>query len=190
MCAPHKGFDFLIRSLGLIEPSLRPRLVIVSNMAIPAWERYLRQLASGLGVQVEIRNQASDDELVALYNQARVFAYTPYLEPFGLAPLEAMACGTPVVAVKEGGVRETVKDGSTGILAERDEMAFAAALGELLSDGRKRSVLGANGIDAVREFWTWEHAGERLRAHLQRAFRPGPQHVIGAASRSEMVAAE
>ena len=62
----------------------------------------------------------TDEELVILYNKAKLVVYTPYMEPFGLVPLEAMSCGTPVVGVNEGGVMETVLNGKTGILVERN----------------------------------------------------------------------
>jgi glycosyltransferase involved in cell wall biosynthesis len=176
-CLPHKGFDFLIRSLGTLAPSLRPPLLIVSNAASPSWRDHLTRLADGLGVRLEIRERVSDSELVGLYNRTRVFLYAPYLEPFGLAPLEAMACGTPVVAVREGGVRESVSDGVTGVLTDRDEGAFADALRDILNDGVKRSLLGRNGFDAVHDFWTLEHAGERLQRHLKRAINQDTRTV-------------
>ena len=170
-CCASKGFDFLIRSLGLVEPRLRVPLRIISNASQPGWEPYLRQLAAGLGVSLEIRKGVSDMELLDHYNRARIFVYSPYLEPFGLAPLEAMACGTPVLAVKEGGVRESVLDGVTGILTDRAEAAFADALCTLLCDDNARNALGKNGSEAARDFWAWERAGERLQGHLERASR-------------------
>ncbi len=107
------------------------------------------------------------------YNRARLCVYAPYLEPFGLVPLEAMACGTPVVAVKEGGIRESVVHGETGILTERDEAAFADAVTTLLFDGTKSTQMGHRGIEAIHDFWTLEHAGERLLGHLQRVVSTG-----------------
>jgi len=109
-----------------------------------------------------------DEKLVTLYNQAKIVLYAPYLEPFGLVPLEAMACGTPVVAVKEGGVRETVIHNETGILTQRDESLFADAIINLLDDDKKRIKLSKQAVESVRTSWTLEKAGERLLWHLKR----------------------
>lgn len=168
-CYNTKGYDFLIRSLGLIDTKIRPKLVIASNMTDPGWEAYLERLAGVLGVDLSIKKCVSDSELVGLYNKAKLFLYAPYLEPFGLAPLEAMACGTAVIAVKEGGVRESVLDNETGILTERDDEAFAQATAELLQDDVQSLRLGRRGLEVVRSFWTWTHAAERLVRHLKRA---------------------
>jgi glycosyltransferase involved in cell wall biosynthesis len=167
-CRPSKGYDFLIRSLGLIEPENRPKLVIVSNFSEPGWEEYLQNLASDLNVYVEILNLIDDEKLVSLYNKAKLVLYAPYLEPFGLVPLEAMSCGTPVVAVKEGGVRETVIHQKTGLHTERDESLFAEATRKLLTNDEKRKEMSTNGIKSVKEYWTLKHAGDRLSWHINR----------------------
>jgi len=168
-CTPSKGFDFIIRSLSRVDPKIRPKFIIVSNIVDNEWKMYLEQLAIKLNVKLEIKNLITNDELVLLYNKAKLVLYAPYLEPFGLVPLEAMACGTPVVAVKEGGVRESVIDKETGILTDRDENMFAEAVTELLLDEEKREKMGQKGIETVHNFWTLEHAGERLLKHLTRA---------------------
>jgi glycosyltransferase involved in cell wall biosynthesis len=144
-------------------------MLIVSNTADAPWEAYLHRLATKLGVELSIKKCVSDSDLVHLYNKAKLFVYAPYLEPFGLAPLEAMACGTPVIAVKEGGVRESVLHNETGILTERDEEAFALATTELLRDDGQRERMASRGLEVVRSFWTWTHAAERLGRHLRRA---------------------
>jgi glycosyltransferase involved in cell wall biosynthesis len=131
-------------------------------------------MAAGLGVDLTIKKLIPDSELVGLYNRAKVFVYSSILEPFGLAPVEAMACGTPVVAIKEGGVRESVIPNETGFLTDRDEEAFAAALGEL-QNHRLGEQMGARGVEVVRSFWTSEQAGARLASHLNRA--AGAGHV-------------
>jgi glycosyltransferase involved in cell wall biosynthesis len=168
-CLPYKGFDFVIRALSLIDKNRRPKLIIVSYHNDQRWEPHIRQMAARLGVELDIRSSIADTEVVALYNLARLFVFGAILEPFGLAPVEAMACGTPVVAVKEGGVRESVIHNVTGILTERDERAFAEAISELLDDDEKRERMGCGGVEAVRSFWTLKHSGERLESHLKRA---------------------
>ena len=178
-CQSHKGFDFIIRSLGLIDEQRRPKMVIVSNSTTPAWEAHLVRMAAGLRVDLELKKAIPDSELVCLYNRARLFVYGAILEPFGLAPLEAMACGTPVVAVKEGGVRESVLHNETGILTPRDEGAFAEATSDLLENDEQRERMGCRGVEVVRSFWTVRHAGERLEAHLRQAVARSKQDSGG-----------
>ena len=98
MINPQKGFDFLIRGLALLEKDRRPTLVIICNNADERERAYLAALAQQLQVAVEIRALIPDEELVRLYNQARLTVYAPVMEPFGFVPLESMACQTPVVA--------------------------------------------------------------------------------------------
>jgi glycosyltransferase involved in cell wall biosynthesis len=159
---PLKGYDFLVESLGRMPAGLRPALMLVGNTASRAEEAYLRELARARDVDLEVRTGISDAELVRLYNQAKALVYSPVLEPFGFAPLEAMACGTPVVAVAEGGVRESVRDGVTGLLTQRDPRCFAAALARLLEDAELHARLSTAGVEEVRRFWTWDTAYERF----------------------------
>ena len=102
-------------------------------------------------------------------NRAELVVYAPYLEPFGLVPIEAMACGTPVVAVAEGGTKESVMDKETGILTVRSEGVFAEAVSSLLKDDKRRETIGKRAVEVVRDFWTLEHAGKRMLDHLNLA---------------------
>src|SRR5258705_1578297 len=81
--------------------------------------REMLELAETVGVDLQIRMIVPDEELVEILNRAALLLYTPSLEPFGFAPLEANACATPVVAVAEGGVPGTVVDGVNGLLGGR-----------------------------------------------------------------------
>ena len=165
---PEKGHGFLVESLALIDPEIRPKLIVVSNSSYPPWKTYLEKHASELNVEMEILSLINDDELTSLYNKAELVVYSPYLEPFGLVPLESMACGTPVVAVKEGGVRETVIHKKTGLLIDRDEELFGEAITKMLSKDYKRYDMGKNAVKTVEKYWTLDHAGERLLEHLMR----------------------
>jgi glycosyltransferase involved in cell wall biosynthesis len=168
-CVPNKGYDFIIKSLARIKSNMRPQLIIVNNGEDILWKKYLENLAIDLGVELEIKNLVDDNKLVDLYNTAKLVLYAPYLEPFGLVPIESMGCGTPVVAVKEGGVRETVVHNETGLLTDRNELSFAKATLKLLIDHNKRKEMSKRAINVTNNFWTIENAGKRLLNHLNRA---------------------
>jgi glycosyltransferase involved in cell wall biosynthesis len=170
---PSKGFDFIVRSLGTIDSKIRPRLIIVSDEVDLPFKNYLEQLAQKVGVDLRIESLIADDALVSLYNKAQLVLYAPYLEPFGLVPLEAMACGTPVVVVKEGGVRESVMHNKTGVLTQRDENMFAHAVMELLANEERVRDMSQNAIECIEDYWTAEKAGKRLMWHINRVVDKG-----------------
>jgi glycosyltransferase involved in cell wall biosynthesis len=163
---PLKGFDFLIRALAYFPAERRPTLAIASNFQNPQERSYLEEVARGLGVKVDLLDNVTDCELVKLYNQAKVVVYAPIREPFGLVPLEAMACATPVVAVKEGGICETVIDNQTGFLVERDPFRFAVAVQQLVDNPSLARQFGSNGRELVLGRWTWDRAAASLESHL------------------------
>ncbi len=171
MLNPHKGFDFVIRSLALLKKEQRPTLVIICNNADQRERAYLTALAQRLQVTVEFRTLISDEELVRLYNQARLTVYTPVMEPFGFVPLESMACQTPVVGVREGGVRESITDGDTGLLVDREPEALAATIGMLLDRASEADRLGHNGRSCVEAHWTWEKSIENIEHYLVQTAR-------------------
>jgi len=166
---PSKGFDLLIQSLALLDFPLRPALVIVSNQTDTNELVYLKELANHLHVSVDFHSRIDDQDLVRLYNQARLTLYAPTMEPFGFVPLESMACGTPVIGVREGGVRETIVHGVTGLLVDRDPAPFAQAIHALLADPDRAGSMGSQGRMYVHDHWTWEQAIARLESHLVEA---------------------
>jgi glycosyltransferase involved in cell wall biosynthesis len=161
-----KGFDLLVRAMAEFSDD-RPELVIVSNFENADERVYIEQLARHCGVRLTLLGGVNDDELVRLYNQAQLVAYSPIREPFGLVPLEAMACGTPVVGVNEGGVGESVVDGVTGLLVTRNHRDFATAIGRLIADSTLSQQLGSNGRAHVLQNWTWERATATLERTLE-----------------------
>jgi glycosyltransferase involved in cell wall biosynthesis len=166
---PLKGLDFLVDALGRIAPELRPPLLVVSDRSRQAERQRLEASAARNGVQLEFRFRISDEELVRLYNQARVVVYAPYDEPFGFVPLEAMACGRPVLAVREGGIPETVIEGETGFLVERDPDAFAARLAELLRMPEPGERVAEQAVGIMRERWSWQLSVSELADLLRQA---------------------
>lgn len=164
-----KGFDFLARALAAIDSGCRPRLIIVSNGIDERERGYLYELTRQLNVDVGFRLQVSDEDLVTLYNQAKLTLYAPIMEPFGFVPLESMGCGTPVVGVREGGVRETILHDKTGLLTDRDPKVFGAAVKGLLNDSTRRRRMGQEGKAYVEREWHWDRSVQRLERYLAQA---------------------
>lgn len=165
---PHKGYRFIIASLAKLSPEIKPPLVIVADSAGRGEHERLIDMAREQGVSLKTLVGIPDHQLRLLYNQARAVVYAPHMEPFGFAPIESMACGTPVVGVREGGLIETIEDGKTGFLVERDERSFSRALSLLLSNPDLARKMGQNGVGRVREKWSWEKSTDRLLGHFQR----------------------
>ena len=169
----HKEYRFLITALGRLDARRRPRRLIAANAVQPDEAAAVQRLAAALGVTVQVVRSADDHELAALYAAARVFVFAGRDETLGLACLEAMSCATPVVAVGDGGVSETVVDGVTGWLTERDPQAFALRIEALLADDPARRRMGVAAAEHVRTAWTWRAAVDRVEAALVRAVSDG-----------------
>lgn len=178
-----KNVEFALRSLAEMDEP-RPRLVWIGNAANPAYLEELKQLAAGLGVDFEPRVRIGDDELVDILNRARLMIHCSRLEPFGFAPLEANACGTPVVAIAEGGVRETIVDGVNGLLVDNDPRAAAAAIARLSNDPEYARRLGRAGRQQVIEKWSVEASVDRLERRLGAAVTGGERARVESAGRA------
>lgn len=162
----HKGYQFLIKAISRLPVTRRPPLVIAANSVEHTELQAIHRLARELSVDLSVCHVSNDEELAALYNGAVAFVYSPLDEPWGLAAVEAMACGTVVVAVGQGGVAESVVDGESGFLTLRDTDAFAAALGRVLSDPELANRMGRAGTARARSHFTWSQSIDRLERHL------------------------
>jgi D-inositol-3-phosphate glycosyltransferase len=170
---PRKGFDVLIEAMRWVP---RGELVIVGGPAEggldndPEVDR-LRRVARRCGVADRVRlvGGVSNEDMAAWYRSADVLATTPWYEPFGITPLEAMATGLPVVASAVGGLVDTVHAGVTGILVPpRDPRATGQAVRKLLTDPILRHQYGMSARDRARSRYSWERtAGEVARAYQQ-----------------------
>jgi glycosyltransferase involved in cell wall biosynthesis len=168
-----KGIHLVVRALALL-PEPRPALVWIGNSANQEYLAEVERLAASLGVDLRPRIRIPDAEVADLLGRANALVYASRLEPFGFAPLEANACGTPVVAIAEGGVRETVADGVNGYLVEdRDPAALAAALRRLLDDPARARAMGRCGRELVDTRWTVERSVACVERHLSEAAREG-----------------
>ncbi|RSN34822.1 glycosyl transferase [Amycolatopsis sp. WAC 04169] len=185
---PRKGFDLAIAAL----PSLPDtELVIVGGpdagpLAKAPEVRRLRAIADRVGVadRVHLPGLVSREQMPALLRSADAVVCTPWYEPFGIVPLEAMACGVPVVATAVGGLTDTVVDGVTGMLVPpRNPVELAAALRRLLGDASLCESFGLAGADRVRARYSWDRvASDSLRAYGR--VLTGETEVAAAASPS------
>jgi D-inositol-3-phosphate glycosyltransferase len=130
-----------------------------ARLAQDAEARRLSALAREAGVadRVELRGRMERDEVAALMRSADLLVSVPWYEPFGIVPVEAMACGVPVVASSVGGQIDTVVDGATGVhVPARRPDRLARALAALLGDAPRRAALGEAGARRARERYGWD----------------------------------
>ena len=113
----------------------------------PKLEAYLSQVDVG---QIIRTGPVPDQDLPALYSGAACFVFPSLHEGFGLVPLEAMACGTPVIASRVGALQETLADAGLFLEDPTDAGALAATLQELLADKEKQAQLCKRGLDRAR----------------------------------------
>jgi D-inositol-3-phosphate glycosyltransferase len=129
----------------------------------------LRALARSLGVarRVYLRGRVAHDDVPALLRSADVVVCTPWYEPFGIVPIEAMACGVPVIVSSVGGLVDTVLDGITGLhVPPRAPRVLAQALNALADDPARRAMLGKLGTERVRARYSWSRiAAETLEVY-------------------------
>lgn len=164
---PSKNLDFLVLSLAKVASHVRPKLVLIANLVVESYLQELRALAADNGVDLELKHRITDAELVDWLNRARLMLYAPRLEPFGLAPLEANACGLPVIAVAEGGVRESIQDGVNGLLVEHEPQSMAKAIERLLADDTLYQQLSEGADRVAHTKWSLEASVDSLEQILK-----------------------
>lgn len=171
-----KNLALAIEAIALL-PQPRPELVWVGNVDYGGTWAAMKVLAAARGVVFTAHLGIPDAQLIDILNRASLMIYAPRLEPFGLAPIEAAACGLPIVAVAEGGVRETVIDNETGLLVDNTAQAVAASVGMLLANPGLARRLGENGRATAAQRWSFDAATDRIEQALQRHL----EHAAGLA---------
>ncbi len=195
---PRKGVDNVVEALALLKQQhhLSARLVIAGGetqdpdpLKTPEIAR-LQVLAQGLGVADRIKFVGRQDRqsLKYYYSAADVFVSTPWYEPFGITPVESMACGTPVIGANVGGIRYTVRHAETGFLVPaRDPETLARRLAQLIQEPELRACLGQQSIQRANELFTWKKVAdkvaelyERVLVQVSPAYQPenDPLNVI------------
>jgi len=170
-----KGQDDAVRALRAVPDA---ELVVVGGPPADAIDadpevRRLRAIAEAEGVadRLVFAGSVPRVDVPAWVRSADVVLAVPWYEPFGIMPLEAMACGRPVVATAVGGLQDSVVDGVTGdLVPPRDPDALGQALAALLDDDERRAAYGAAGVRRARDRYRWS----RVVADTEAVYR----HVL------------
>lgn len=153
---PRKNLLSLVRAFDQIlrTTELRPQLVIAGGEGWLMDELYSFIAKSGNAERVRFIGYTTDDELRALYSSCRISVYPSLYEGFGLPPLEAMACGAPVIASRIPAIEETV--GQAAVLIDPTNVQeLASSISQLWNDDRQRAQLSEAGLRHAAEF-TWQ----------------------------------
>lgn len=170
------GLDVIVRAMVDVP---RCELVIAGGPARsqlagnPVYRRLVR-LARQLGVgdRVVFAGQVSRARMPALLRSADLLVHTTLYEPFGMVPLEAMACGTPVVAAAGGSHQDAIVDGTTGVLVRPGQPALLARrIRQLLASPMLLQGYGIAAADRARARYSWERIGRETLAAYQRSLR-------------------
>ena len=162
---PRKGVDDVIRALVDVPDA---ELLIAGGPATQTMNAdpeviRLRALADTIGVAERVRflGAVSRTRMPALMRSADVMVSVPWYEPFGIAPVEAAACGVPVIASAVGGMLDTVLDEVTGLhVPPRDPAALAIAINRMLDDDAMRVRLGRAAADRAHRMYSWDRVAE------------------------------
>jgi glycosyltransferase involved in cell wall biosynthesis len=162
---PRKNHALLLRAFARMvraDPALPHQLVLAGARG---WhDQSIFDLVGELGLRERVVFPGHSDPLEVLYNGADVFVYPSFFEGFGLPPLEAMACGTPVITSNSSSLPEIVGDAGLQI-DPHDEAGLCEALGGLLHDPARRGRLAEAGLEWASQF-SWEKtAAETLCAY-------------------------
>jgi len=162
---PRKNLETLLDAWVLMRD--RPDLVVVGSWG---WlYEPIREKMARLGPRLHHLESVDPDELPAIYNLARVLAHPAWYEGFGLPPLEAMACGTPVVVSDRSSLPEVVADAGMVVPADQPE-AWRKALEQVIGDTDLAAGLRHRGILRAAQF-SWERAGHLTWRAIDDAIR-------------------
>lgn len=186
---PRKGVDNVIRAVAILlhQYQIPARLLIVGGndeqpdpVATPELGR-LMALAASLGVEqaVTFTGQRRREQLRYYYSAANVFVTTPWYEPFGITPVEAMACGTPVIGTAVGGIKTTVVDGETGYLVPpNDPDTLAERLAWLYRHPHLAQRLGWAGMRRAYQHYTWSNVAGQLVDVYENVLEPATAFAL------------
>jgi glycosyltransferase involved in cell wall biosynthesis len=179
---PRKGVDNVIRAIGAMKRlGLKARLAVVGGATAEPDVKATPEIGRLMDVAREERvfdrvhfvGQRGRESLPIHYAAADVFVTTPWYEPFGITPVQAMACARPVVGSNVGGIKTTVVDGLTGFLVPpNDPTALAEKLAALKREPELARAMGLAGYRRARRVYTWKRVARALADCYQKSIAP------------------
>jgi len=169
----NKGHDMLLNAFDIVRKEVEDVDLVIGGGSPNPKERELslkagmKKIVDECGMQdrVHIIGYVPDELMSPYYRQSRVFALPSLFEPFGMTTTEAMACGTPVVASKFGGIKTVINTGENGVLIDpTNTEEFATAIIDFLKDREKAERIGKAGAHTVKDYLSWEAIARR---HLE-----------------------
>jgi len=169
----NKGHDMLLHAFNIVRKEIPDVDLVIGGGSPTPKERELdikagmKEIVDECGMQdrVHIIGYVPDELMAPYYRQSQMFVLPSLFEPFGMTTAEAMACGTPVVASKFGGIKTVINTGENGVLVDpTNAEKFAGAIIDLLKNHDKAEKIGKAGAQTVKDHLSWEAIARR---HLE-----------------------
>ena len=183
--APTKGIIYLAKALGRLAPATRANSIFLfAGNETPGYGRYqqnVRQELAAAGCEVRILGNLGHSELAELMNISEACIFPSLMEATSLACLEAMACATPVIGTRTGGLLELIQEGENGWLVPmRDDEALAARIELILTlEPEYLRQIRQQAVEMVRKYYTWEVAAKATEKVYLAALRKWERHRLG-----------
>lgn len=159
-----KNINILIKAFSKL-PKNNFRLKIVGN---GEELNNLKKLSQKLKIdhQIDFLTNISDSEIISVFQKAKLFVLCSKNEPFGIVPIEAMSCGTPVIADNSGGPMETVKNNQTGILIDCNVNNLSNTIKYLLDNQNQLEIMSESSSKWIKNSFTWKNSINHLLSYL------------------------
>lgn len=159
-----KGLDVLLRAVALLKHRPALKLIVVGGSGEETELLRCQALANSLGLEVRFAGATPQEELPTYYHAADLLVVPSHYESFGLVAVEALACGTPVIASMVGGLPTVIREGQNGLLVPwREPEAFAERIERVLDNPPLRATLAANARPSVYRY-SWGAVSDRVTA--------------------------
>ena len=158
-----KGGNIALKALNIINKEIPIHAILVSEGN--AVEQFFREAKPEF--TYTLFKDVNSEMIAKLYSTTNIFIFTSYKESFGLPPLEAMACGVPVVTTDCGGIRDYAVDGYNALIVPPgDPKAVADAVLKILKDDKLREKLIERGIETAKQ-WTWDKVVDKFEQAIK-----------------------